>query len=90
MAVSAPTIDPRLLAALSRLDDPRRPIAETNRRLGILADHLAVPRPSYERVRVLVHDLRTQRLTVPSAWDLLLDIAFRSRPPDAVLRDLIR
>jgi hypothetical protein len=90
VVASAPTIGPRLLAALVRLDNPHRPIAETNRRLGMVADHLAVPRPSYEQVRVLIHDLRTCRLTVPPACDLLLDIAFRSRPPEAVLRDLIR
>lgn len=89
MVAAGPPIDPRLVAALARLDDANRPIAETNRRLGAVADALDIPRPSYEQVRVLIHALRRRRLTVPSAGDLMLDIAFRSRPPQAVLRDLI-
>lgn len=89
MVAAAPTIDPRLVAALARIDDPRRPIAETNRRLGAVAAALSVPRPSYEQVRVLTHDLRHRRMNVPSAWHLMLEIACRSRPLDAVLWDLI-
>ncbi|HST25893.1 MAG TPA: hypothetical protein VLJ76_07870, partial [Gaiellaceae bacterium] len=80
----AARVDSRLLAALARIDESDRPMAETYRRLGLVADALAVPRPSYERVRYLIHEHRRQRLR-PGVGDLLLDIAFRNRPPDAVI-----
>jgi hypothetical protein len=54
----APRIPPRLLEQLVRLDDPSVPIAETYRRLGRKADRMGITRPSYERVRVLIHRFR--------------------------------
>jgi hypothetical protein len=84
----APRISPRLLEALARLDDPRLPIAETCRRVGCEAERLKLPRPSYERVRVLVHALRAARRQArrtPSTASVLLDVALRIRPPDAAL-----
>jgi hypothetical protein len=85
VTVIAPRIDPRLLAALVRLERRRSgPIAETHRRLGEVADFLGLPRPSYERVRVLVNEHRRNALN-PGPGEMLLDIAFRKRPPQAVL-----
>ena len=55
---AAPRIDFRLIGGIARLDDPRHPIAETNRRIGRLAEDLRLPAPSYEQVRVLVHQHR--------------------------------
>jgi hypothetical protein len=81
---AAPRIDPRLLAALARLDKPGRPIADTHRRLGSTAERLGLPRPSYEQVRVLVHALRARRRG-PGVGELLLDIALQKRPPEAVI-----
>ena len=83
MTVSAPRVDSRLIAALEKLDKRGRPIAETNRRLGRIADRLGLTRPSYEQVRVLVHRIRRQRRG-PSTGEVLLDIAFRTRPPHAI------
>lgn len=83
MTVSAPRVDSRLIAALEKLDKRGRPIAETNRRLGRIADRLGLTRPSYEQVRVLVHQIRRQRRG-PSTGEVLLDIAFRTRPPHAI------
>jgi hypothetical protein len=80
----APRISPRLLEALGRLDDRRVPIAETCRRLGAEAERLTLPRPSYERVRVLVHALRRLRRG-PSTASVLLDVAVRARPAEALL-----
>jgi hypothetical protein len=57
----APRIDPRILRALSKLDDPDESIAESRRRLGEVARELGLPRPSYERVRQLVHLHRRSR-----------------------------
>jgi hypothetical protein len=81
---SAPRISPRLLSALERLDDPSVPIAEVNRRLGAEADRLGLPRPSYARVRALVHERRAGA-RAPSTAHVLADIASRARPPEALL-----
>lgn len=84
----APRISPQLLEALGRLDDPRVPIAETCRRLGTEAERLKLPRPSYERVRVLVHTLRAAHRQLrrgPSTASVLLDVAVRARPAYALL-----
>src|SRR5262245_25003034 len=80
VAPSGPDIDTRLVAALERMDDTRRPIAETYRRLGALARELELVRPSYEQTRVLVHRAR-RRGRYPSAGDVLLDLMFRSQSP---------
>jgi len=77
---AAPRIDERLLEALRRFDDREVPIAETNRRLGELALLLGFPKPSYEQVRLHVHELRAEPET-PSLGRLLLDVEFRLRPP---------
>ncbi len=87
MTRAAPRIDARLVAALGRLDDTGRPIAETHRRLGAVADELGLPRASYEQVRVVVHALRAGRRD-PAVGDLLLDIALQKRPPEAFIEAL--
>src|SRR6266568_3916681 len=84
MLAFAPRISPRLLRALDRLDDPAVPIAEVNRRLGAEAEQLRLPRPSYERVRTLVHLLRRWRRR-PTTARVLLEVAYRTRPPSALL-----
>jgi hypothetical protein len=84
----APRIDSRLVAAAERLDEATTPIAETNRRVGAVAAELGLARPSYEQVRRIV--VRARRLgRQPSAGDVLLDIAFRVRPPEALLDYLV-
>lgn len=73
-----------LLAAIERLDDDALPIAEVYRRVAALSSHLGCIRPSYEQIRVRVHEHRDRGLG-PSAGELLLDVAFRARPPEALL-----
>jgi hypothetical protein len=80
VTTAAPRIGPTLLAGLERLDDETVPIAEVNRRLGRLAGHLGLPRPSYEQVRVLVHEHRERGLA-PTAGQVLLEVFLRTRPP---------
>jgi hypothetical protein len=80
----APRISPRLLEAIVRFDDRTVPIAETSRRVGREAERLGLPRPSYERVRELVHTMRRVNRG-PSTASVLADIAFRVRPPEALL-----
>ena len=84
MLPAAPRIDSRLIAALARLDAPGTPIADTHRKLGLVADHLGIPRPSYEQARVTVHAIRAAQKD-PLVGKVLLDIAFRVRPPEALL-----
>ena len=84
MALQAPRIGPTLLAGIERLDDDSVPIAEVNRRVGALASHLGLARPSYEQIRVLVHEHRRRGLA-PTAGQILLEVAARSRPPEALL-----
>ena len=89
MPAAAPRLDARLLAALGRFDRGTPPIAEVNRRIGALAQELSLPRPSYEQVRVAVHAHR--RLgRFPSAGEVLLDVAARSRPPEALVEAVMR
>jgi hypothetical protein len=84
----APRISPKLLEAIVRLDDKAVPIAETSRRVGGEAERLGLTRPSYERVRELVHESRRLRRRQPSTAAVLLDVAFRVRPPESVVDHL--
>jgi hypothetical protein len=84
MVPAAPRIDSRLVAGVAWLDDAREPMAETNRRIGCLARDLGLTKPSYQQIRLLVKELRRNRLR-PTAGQVLLDIAFRARPPEALL-----
>src|SRR5438552_18020388 len=87
MVDSAPRLSPRLVGAIARIDDGELSIAEIRRRLGAEADRLGLPRPSYERVRELVHESRRLRAQV-STQDVLLDVTTRTRPPDALLEHI--
>jgi len=80
-------LSPRLLAEVERADDGRIPIAEVCRVVGLAAERLGVPRPSYERVRLLVHQARGRRAT-PRATQIAVDVAMRVRPPGALLDQL--
>ena len=85
----APRISRRLLAAVERLDDGKMPAAELNRLLGAEAERLRLPRPSYQRVRVLMlESRRRKRLRGPTTGEVLVDVAFRARSIDAVLDHL--
>lgn len=84
LTTAGPRVDERLVAALARLDDPTLPIAETNRRLGVVAEGLGLMRPSYQQVRVIVHELRSRHRS-PRLGEMLLESSFRIKSPDAVL-----
>ena len=83
----APRLDSRLVDAAERLDARDTAIAETNRRVGLVAEELGVARPSYEQIRVVIQRAR-ERGREPTSADVLLDIAFRARPPEALLQHL--
>ena len=79
----APRISPRIVEAIVRLDDRSVPIAEVCRRVGAEAERMGLTRPSYQRVRVLVHESRRIRRG-PSTASVLVDVMVRARPPDAL------
>jgi hypothetical protein len=72
------------VGAIARIDDGRRPIAETYREVSAIAEKLGLARPSYEQVRTVLHELRARKRD-PAIGQILLDISFRRRPPDALL-----
>lgn len=86
MVTIAPRIPARLLDEIERLSRRRLPIAEINRRVGRAAWRMSLPRPSYERVRVLVHVARRLRRLGPETYAALAyEVAFRVKPPAALL-----
>ncbi len=82
----APRVADAVVGEIERLDDGWTPIAEICRAAGDAAARLGQPRPSYETVRTIVH--RHRRHRGPSTTDVLLDVAFRVRPPEAILDHL--
>ena len=87
MPTIAPRISPKLLEAIVRLDKRTVPIAETSRQVGREAERLGLPRPSYERIRELVHEARRIRRR-PTMASVLVDVALRVRPPEAIVDQL--
>ena len=85
MVASAPRIHPILRFAIERLDRHSRPIAETHRRIGRVADLIGVPRPSYQRTRELIH-LHRERKLQPTMGQVLLTVALSTH----AARDLAR
>jgi hypothetical protein len=62
------------------------PIAEMNRCVGRAAAEMGLHRPSYERVRTLVHTARRlRRQGPPPVSTVALNVAFRVSPPEALL-----
>jgi len=71
----------RLLDEVDRLSEQRVPIAEINRRVGAKAQRLGVTKPSYERVRQLVHEARELHRGYVSALEILIEVATLQRSP---------
>jgi hypothetical protein len=89
---SGPRIHPDLVRALMRIDDETVPIAEVCRRLGAEADRRGLTRPSYERVRELVHlarELRHERRG-PSVLQLFWEGGAALRPGPDVIDQMTR
>ncbi len=88
----------RLLDKVDVLSEQPVPIAEINRRVGLEAQRLGVTKPSYERVRQLVHEARELQHGYISALEMFTEIATLQRstfdyaklatlPPRPRLRD---
>jgi hypothetical protein len=75
-----------LLDEIERQSRRSVPIAEMNRCVGRKAAAMGLHRPSYERVRVLVHTARRlRRQGRGPVSTVALEVAFRVKPPEAVL-----
>jgi hypothetical protein len=91
MVTGASRLSPKLLKELGRVDDGTVPIAEVCRRIGSLAEQYGLTRPSYERVRVLVHIAREERRSVGvSDLRLLLEGGFALRTLSDTLNQVRR
>jgi hypothetical protein len=86
---AGPRLEQRFLERVVQLDDDRLPMAETYRRIRGLAEEMGVPRPSYERVRLQLKAARRSRQDRAQARELVLELAFDSRPADVVIGDLL-
>jgi hypothetical protein len=85
----AASLSPDLLRRLERIDDDRLPIAEVARRLCSEAESAGEVRPSYERVRQLVRELRLEhRDTGPGRARLTLELTTGLRSHDSFSREL--
>ena len=80
----APRIPPLLVARIEALADRDVPPAEIRRRVGADAARSGLSRPSYGSVRRIAAARRGQP-RYPSGTDVLLNVAFRARPPEAIL-----
>jgi hypothetical protein len=85
VVVSAARTDVRVVRFVRRFE-PRTPvIADVVRATGVYCDRIDVTRPSYERIRLLVHEARERRVRRRAAWNLALEVDLRSRPPSDLL-----
>jgi hypothetical protein len=83
MYSAAPRLDRRVLALIACVDDRSLPIAETYRRARNSCAELGIPRPSYERVRQHVHDVRRRDELLRRKQKTLLAIALYTKPLQA-------
>ena len=81
----APRLSPRLLDFIETVAARSVPIAEINRLVGAEAERLGLPRPSYQRARVLVHEARDLQRGYHSTAEILIDVATRRRSPYAYM-----
>ncbi len=77
----APRYSQRLLDVIEHMGMERVPIAEINRRVGAEAERLGCARPSYERVRELVHLARDLQRNYVSAVQILFEVTTLQRSP---------
>ena len=78
---SAARLTYRQLQRLDALDDGKLPIAEVHRRWGRWSVQHGLTHPSYERTRMLVHELRALRRQQRDTRQVLLDIVFAHANP---------
>jgi hypothetical protein len=75
----ASQIPPQVFDLIERLARHQFSIAEVNRLVGEEAERVGVTRPSYERVRQLVHEARWLSEEYPSVVRTAVEVATRTR-----------
>jgi hypothetical protein len=86
MYAAAPRVEEEFLNALARIDDTSIPIAETYRKCREEAAKLDVPRPSYELVRIVIHEARREGERRRANRNTILRVLLYQLPPDALNR----
>ena len=84
--VAAPRLDARLRARLEHLAAGTGSAAEIRRALVSLAADVGVPPPSYEHVRRLVRDVRSDQDSDPGVGEVVLDVMLGTRHGTDFLR----
>jgi hypothetical protein len=87
-ARSAVRLTQRQFDRLVLLESERLPIAEIHRRWAGWAEAHGLPRPSYERTRTLVHELRELDRERRKTRDLAFEVAFARGNPYELERRL--
>jgi len=79
---------PELVRLAERLARENLSAADIHRALGERAGELGLPSPGYERTRQLVYGVRLAPV-VPGWGEVVTDVAFRLRVPEALLDNAV-
>ena len=85
MVASSVRTDIRVVRFIRRLEPRSASIAVVVRATGSFCEKSGLTRPSYEQIRLLVHEARDRRERRRAAIDLLVDVDLRRRPPEDLL-----
>jgi hypothetical protein len=85
MVVSSVRTDIRVVRFIRRCEPRSGSIAAVVRATGTFCEKSGLTRPSYEQIRLLVHEARDRRERRRAALDLVLDVDLRRRPPSDLL-----
>lgn len=85
MVVAAARVDIRVVRLIRRLEWRTPVIADVSRAVGMYCERQGMTRPSYEEVRLLVHEARDRRERRRAALDLVVAVDVRARPPSDLL-----
>jgi hypothetical protein len=80
MVVSSVRTDARVVRFIRRFEPRSASIAAVVRATGSFCEKSGLTRPSYEQVRLLVHDARDRRERRKAAAKLVLEVDLRARP----------
>lgn len=85
MVISSVRTDIRVVRFIRRFEPRSGSTAEVVRATGTFCEKSGLTRPSYEQIRLLVHEARERRERRKAALDLLVDVDLRARPPSDLL-----
>jgi hypothetical protein len=87
----APRYSHHIFDAVRALDDPSQPMAETCRRVGVAAERMGLPRPSYSHLRRHIRDKRERRAEIRSILhDVTTDLIAGKVPHPYVVMDRLQ